>query len=270
MLGRWGTTLTPTTVEAAFRLHAVPRDRRILVAVMLAAAVFALAGLPTDLILTASTGTGPALVAVRIATAALSLLAMPLVLRTRDPRRLDRIALTWVLLLAVALLVGNLLLPSDYTMHAIWEVLVVLAIYVTVPLGIPQQFVAGMILTVGDVVIFSQVRNDPSNVVTTDVALAFAAAHVIGVVASWQFRRSHREQFLALREAEAAHTQERQVRQELESLQGILRICANCKRIHTATGDWDQVEVYFTEHTHARFSHGICPECAATLYGEES
>lgn len=268
-LRRWADTLAPDTLETAFRLHALPRDRRVLSAVMVAAVVFALAGIPTDLALTASTGTGPALVAVRIATAAISLLALPLTRRTRDPRRLDAIALTWILLLVSGVMVGNLLLPADYTMHVIWEVLVVLAIYVTVPLTITRQFVAGMILTVGDVLLLAWSRNLSSVVIANDVALAFACAHVIGVVASWQYRRGHREQFLALREAEDAHTKEQRVRQELTSLQGILRICSNCKRIHTASGDWDQVEVYLTEHTDARFSHGICPQCSVKLYGED-
>lgn len=264
----WAGTLVPDTIETAYRLHALPRDRRVLTAVMLAAAVFALAGIPTDLALTATTGTGSALLAVRIATAAISLLALLLTRRVRDPRRLDALALTWLLLLVLGIVVGNLLLPADYTMHAIWEVLVVLAIYVTVPITIPWQFAAGMILTIGDVLIFARSRTLPSVVVANDVALAFACAHVIGLVASWQYRRGQREQFLALRAAEDAQTKEQRVRQELASLQGILRICSSCKRIHTASGDWDQVEVYLTEHTDARFSHGICPECAVRLYGE--
>lgn len=45
-------------------------------------------------------------------------------------------------------------------------------------------------------------------------------------------------------------------------LQGILPICANCKRIRNKAGGWEQVESYVRDHTNAEFSHGICPDCA--------
>jgi len=55
---------------------------------------------------------------------------------------------------------------------------------------------------------------------------------------------------------------------EVKTLRGILPICASCKRIRDDAGAWSQVEVYVSEHTNAEFSHGICPECIRTLYGD--
>jgi hypothetical protein len=55
---------------------------------------------------------------------------------------------------------------------------------------------------------------------------------------------------------------------EVRTLRGLLPICANCKRIRTDAGGWEQVESYVREHTHAEFSHAICPECVTKLYGE--
>jgi hypothetical protein len=55
---------------------------------------------------------------------------------------------------------------------------------------------------------------------------------------------------------------------EVRTLRGLLPICANCKRIRTEVGGWEQVESYVREHTHAEFSHAICPECVTKLYGE--
>jgi PAS domain S-box-containing protein len=49
---------------------------------------------------------------------------------------------------------------------------------------------------------------------------------------------------------------------EVKVLQGILPICASCKRIRTEDGEWDAVESYVRERTNAEFSHGICPDCA--------
>lgn len=44
-------------------------------------------------------------------------------------------------------------------------------------------------------------------------------------------------------------------------LQGLLPICCVCKRIRDGQEYWQQVEVYLSQHSEARFSHGLCPDC---------
>lgn len=53
---------------------------------------------------------------------------------------------------------------------------------------------------------------------------------------------------------------------EIKTLQGIIPICASCKKIRDDQGYWQQLEVYISEHSDAEFSHGICPACARELY----
>ena len=48
---------------------------------------------------------------------------------------------------------------------------------------------------------------------------------------------------------------------QVKQLQGLLPICCYCKRIRKDSDYWEQVEKYITQHSEARFSHGICPEC---------
>lgn len=55
---------------------------------------------------------------------------------------------------------------------------------------------------------------------------------------------------------------------EVKQLSGLLPICAQCKKIRTDSGYWQQIETYISAHSGASFSHGICPECAAQLYPE--
>jgi two-component system, response regulator PdtaR len=52
---------------------------------------------------------------------------------------------------------------------------------------------------------------------------------------------------------------------EVRTLSGLIPICASCKKIRNDDGFWDQVEVYISSHTDARFSHGLCPECARKI-----
>jgi len=49
-------------------------------------------------------------------------------------------------------------------------------------------------------------------------------------------------------------------------LQGLIPICASCKRIRDDKGYWNRVEIYIEEHSEAEFTHDICPECANKLY----
>lgn len=58
----------------------------------------------------------------------------------------------------------------------------------------------------------------------------------------------------------------------IKKLEGILPICANCKRIRINDADprnqqsWMKIENYLSDRTDARFSHSICPECMRKLY----
>jgi sigma-B regulation protein RsbU (phosphoserine phosphatase) len=52
----------------------------------------------------------------------------------------------------------------------------------------------------------------------------------------------------------------------VKRLQGMIPICSYCKRIRSEGDDWEQLEAYISEHSDARFSHGICPPCLATAY----
>jgi len=44
-------------------------------------------------------------------------------------------------------------------------------------------------------------------------------------------------------------------------LQGLLPICMYCKKIRNDQNYWTQVETYVSDHSGARFSHSICPDC---------
>jgi hypothetical protein len=59
-----------------------------------------------------------------------------------------------------------------------------------------------------------------------------------------------------------------QILKELKTLQGLLPICANCKKIRNDRGYWQRLEQYLEEHSEAKFSHGLCPDCFRELYPE--
>jgi len=49
--------------------------------------------------------------------------------------------------------------------------------------------------------------------------------------------------------------------EHIQTLEGILPICSYCKKIRNDSGYWDQLEIFISEHSDAKFSHSICPNC---------
>ncbi len=55
----------------------------------------------------------------------------------------------------------------------------------------------------------------------------------------------------------------------IKILEGILPICAKCKKIRDDDGYWQRIESYISKHSKAKFSHGVCPGCVEKLYGDQ-
>ncbi|HEV2391721.1 MAG TPA: response regulator [Verrucomicrobiae bacterium] len=51
----------------------------------------------------------------------------------------------------------------------------------------------------------------------------------------------------------------------VKTLTGRLSICCYCKKIKDRAGDWPEVETYIMQHTNASFTHGMCPDCFASV-----
>lgn len=52
---------------------------------------------------------------------------------------------------------------------------------------------------------------------------------------------------------------------KVKQLQGLLPICAYCKKVRCDDNYWQQVEAYVSSHSDLRFSHGICPSCYTSI-----
>ncbi len=82
-------------------------------------------------------------------------------------------------------------------------------------------------------------------------------ARLEGEIAGRKAAQAQREQLIVqLKEALA----------RVQTLRGLIPICASCKKIRDDKGYWNQVETYVAEHSDAEFTHSICPACARRLY----
>ncbi len=98
------------------------------------------------------------------------------------------------------------------------------------------------------------------NTILTD-----ASGNITGVLSSGQDITAKR---LAAAERERLIAELQEALSKVKTLSGLIPICASCKKIRDDRGYWNQVEAYIGKHSDAKFSHGICPDCAKKLYPE--
>ncbi|MFA6440598.1 MAG: HAMP domain-containing protein, partial [Bacteriovoracaceae bacterium] len=55
---------------------------------------------------------------------------------------------------------------------------------------------------------------------------------------------------------------------KINTLSGLLPICASCKKIRDDQGGWNVLEQYIHDHSEAKFSHSLCPDCASKFVGD--
>jgi len=56
-----------------------------------------------------------------------------------------------------------------------------------------------------------------------------------------------------------------QLTSQIETLNGMLPLCAWCKKVRNDRGYWEQIEKYISVRSAASFTHGVCPECQKKL-----
>ena len=63
-------------------------------------------------------------------------------------------------------------------------------------------------------------------------------------------------------------TGQARVDNRVRTFRKLLLMCAACKKIRGDDGRWGRIDRYFAADEDEAISHGICPECARTLYPE--
>lgn len=78
-----------------------------------------------------------------------------------------------------------------------------------------------------------------------------------------KMHRDELEQLVRSRTSELQKAME-----QINTLKGLLPICANCKKIRDDKGTWNKIEAYIQKRSKVEFTHGICPNCARKLNPE--
>jgi len=57
----------------------------------------------------------------------------------------------------------------------------------------------------------------------------------------------------------------KQLTNQVETLSGLLPLCAWCKKVRNDSGYWEQIDKYITSHSNASLTHGVCPDCKSNF-----
>jgi hypothetical protein len=210
-------------------------------------------------------GIAPAFLNLIIPRFVILLSSTALVLRLRyaiAPLLFDRWLLAWFSLnLLMELYVHSTRVASEM---AVASILFVWALTSLVPMRFSYQAGAATGATLAFMGLIIGKKPEASSLAAFLISLMLALA--IGLVCSRRLHRTRRQSFAAhLLERETGVLLEATLAQ-LKTLEGILSICAACKKIREEDGTWVALDVYVSNHSAARFSHGMCPDCIARLY----
>lgn len=158
--------------------------------------------------------------------------------------------------------------PPDYLLHLGMDVLILMGVYIAIP-SVSAQILINTGYTAILLWMHYTVKEPAYEMAELTVPMTIFLANFIGLLMSALYNRAKR-QFYARVEIE------RQIRQSLEAanqevdqLSRLVPMCSLCKNVRDDEGFWQGVEKYMESLSGQRVSHGICPGCAKTLYGEE-
>lgn len=67
--------------------------------------------------------------------------------------------------------------------------------------------------------------------------------------------------FRDLRELQKLNAELQEALDDVKMLSGLIPICSSCKKIRDDEGFWHKLETYISNHSDAKFTHGLCPDC---------
>jgi PAS domain S-box-containing protein len=114
----------------------------------------------------------------------------------------------------------------------------------------------------GEIVEFETQRQKKDGTMIDVAIIATSVDLGIGKRMSYGIYRDITERKQTEKERERLITELQQALSDVKTLSGLLPICAWCKKVRDDKGYYHQIEAYLTHHSGAKFTHGICPDCA--------
>lgn len=187
---------------------------------------------------------------------------------TSTSQQIDVYLLSYMVILVLISVYISSTRPAGYISYILVSLLEICAFYLAFPLPVHLQIIPALLGTVANTLLLLIRRPQPDSLSKSAIIFCFLCANLIGIIASRRANYWKRQQFAMLIREKALRQELEQAIDEIKTLRGIIPICAYCKNVRPDPDSWQQIEEYVTMHTHAQFTHGICPDCAKKYFGE--
>jgi hypothetical protein len=158
--------------------------------------------------------------------------------------------------------------PPGYTTYLLINLLTVASAYFLVPIDPFRLLMACSICSLLEFIALLTRHAEAGELVFIVAFVSFAGANLVGAFGVSRLNGALRREYLAFEQAEERSAQLKEALANVKTLQGLLPMCAHCKKIREIDGQWFSLERYVESHSSAQMSHGICPDCLTKHYPE--
>lgn len=254
-------------LEAVYRRRYAPQDRWFGRVVVAMAAVTVLAMSVMDRSQIADPTEFVWMQVVRVAFFVLSAVALYLLRGQPSPTTFVRVMSGWYLLTVGVHLYGGCVWPAGQTDMRLAATVAVLSSYTVMPLPMRYQAVGAVLHTLASLLLLAWLNPPADQTALLSDVIWLTLLNGLGVFMSYRLHSRQRRLFAAaLRQTELSANLGRALA-EVRTLRGLIRVCAWCRKVDS-DGVWQQLEAYVKEHSHAQFTHGMCPACLETTKRE--
>jgi len=196
--------------------------------------------------------------------------------RNEDSARFDKHVFAWILSGVALGTVVRFTRPANYLDNFAIDVVMVMILFLMLGIRRPLRTIPPVLYAVGALATLLFWKELPDSVGLGTILVSLVLATVGGYVLAYRGENNRRREFAyRRREQETKRQLEetildlRRSQAEAKNLEGLLPICAQCKKIRDDAGDWHILEAYIVEHSEAQFTHGLCPECLKAYFPED-
>jgi len=203
--------------ERCYRQHFLRQDALALLVLIGLVMVFSLLCLRADYLFLRGDAAFVLVLSVRLGVIGFSAWTMAVILRTKEPRQLDRWSFAWGGTCALAHHLIVFFLPAVYTGYVVVDLLMIVAWYSVQPCLSVRGVAPAVLYTLGSLYLFFSVKAAMGFVASLSTVTAYAGANTIGWIVSANWHRYRKSSFLARQTLEQLYRASEERRRAAES-----------------------------------------------------
>lgn len=255
--------------ELEFQRHTLSVNRRFVYLGALIMSLSWLSFIQNDFIIYGNSLTAYLFLSLRLSLVGMGIAISLMVRRNEDVKQYEMLALAFWSVHLFFIFFGDAVRPGVPFLHIIVDLLALILSYIIIPYRLRLQVIPAFLFTslsiARMVLLYEGVFLEQSGTIIT-----FIMTNIIGMIMSWQRNADRRKRYLGVKRLKVTNQDLQNALSEIKTLQGIIPICARCKKIRDDQGYWNNLESYIQKHSDASFSHGMCTECSDELYGDQN